>query len=328
MDIEAKRAVRRIVKIAAIVIGIAIILLWFVGGGIGLITKQAGSLRFTNVADFIASLSSTSTPFHFPWEVTGPQISLPTIEDTPGGSLAGPAENSASSDAPSSYGNPSPHAGEIAIRASAVKTQTASGQYLELRAAPGNGAGISISGWSLQSALTGKRAYIPEASPLFVMGRINTVGSATLAPGAVAIIVTGPSPVGVSLRENMCTGYLGTVQSFVPSLPPECPAPLIVIPRTSANESRLGASCFQYLSSLPPCTFPANPPNSLSVACRAEIQNALSYNGCVNQNKNASGFLRNSWRLYLAQGVPLWDVEHDIIRLLDGEGRIVNAFNY
>lgn len=328
MDIEAKRAVRRVVRTAAIIIGVSIILLWFVGGGIGLIKMQAGSLHFTSVGDFIASLSSTSTPFHFPWEITGPQITLPTIEDAPGNTLPVAPPDSPASGAPPNYGNPSPHAGKITIHGGAAKTQTASGQYLELRAAPGNGVGISISGWSLRSALTGKRAYIPEASPLFVMGRINTVGSAALAPGGVALIVTGPSPVGVSLRENMCTGYLGTVQSFVPPLPSECPAPLAAIPRTSANESRLGASCFQYLSSLPPCTFPANPPSSLSAACRAEIQNTLSYNGCVSQNKNGSGFLRNSWRLYLAQGAPLWDAEHDIIRLLDGEGRVVNAFNY
>ena len=160
------------------------------------------------------------------------------------------------------------------------------------------------------------------------MGRVNAVGEITLAPGGSAIVVTGASPVGVSFQENMCTGYLGTVQPFVPPLVASCPPPSAAIPRTAESEARLGASCFQYLATLPSCTFPQNPPASLSPSCRSEIQTKLSYNGCVNQYKNTSGFASGSWRVYMALGKPLWRVENDIIRLLDGEGRVVDVLKY
>jgi hypothetical protein len=206
--------------------------------------------------------------------------------------------------------------------------QTANAQYIEIALSPLAGAPISMSGWSLRSALTGVRAYIPEAAALFVMGRVNVVSPVSLSPGGVAIIATAPSPVGVSFAENICTGYLGTLQPFTPPLPQSCPSPQSEIPRTAANLKRLGSACMDYVASLPPCTFPAQPPSTLSSACRTEIQTVLSYNGCVNAHKNSSGFNLNAWRLYLARGGPLWGTPHDIVQLLDAEGRVVNVLNY
>ncbi len=209
----------------------------------------------------------------------------------------------------------------------AAIAQSPSAQYIEISAAPGI-SGIDIAGWTLQSALSGALATIPEAASPFISGRVNTVGSVVLSGRGLAYVVTGSSPIGTSFSENMCTGYLGTLQPFVPGLQSKCPSPLTEIPDTPANESRLGAACFSYMAQLPPCMFPSQPPQNLSSACISEMQTRLSYNGCLAAHQNDSGFSQNSWRLYLARGKSLWGVQHDVIRLLDGNGRVVSVLNY
>jgi len=313
--------VRSIIKYTIIVILVVIVLLWFLGGGAGKVINAARSFHFLSFSDLLTRSTSLST-FQLPWQPAMPTIDITPV-NLPGdeGASDYPSSNSSSEQA-------SPYAGEVGIVQGAAQTQTASGQYIELRAQGGFTSPISISGWSLESALSGVRAYVPQASTLFRQGRINPVVNVTLAPGGSAIVLTGISPVGVSFRENKCIGYLGTLQPFVPALDQACPSPLTSIPRSAENEAALGANCFDYLATLPSCTFPTSLPPSLSEACRSTIQNKLSYNGCVSQYSNTTGFAQNSWRLFLAQGAPLWDGEHDVIRLLDGQGRVVDVINY
>ena len=313
--------VRQIIKYTIIVILVVIVLLWFLGGGAGKVINAARSFHFLSFSDLLTSSTSLST-FQLPW-----QPAMPTIDINPVG-LPGdegvpsyPPSNSSSAQA-------SPYTGQVGILEGAARTQTTSGQYIELRAQGGLTSPLNISGWSLESALTGVRAYVPQASTLFRQGRINPVINVTLPSGGTAVVLTGISPVGVSFRENKCTGYLGTLQPFVPPLEQSCPSPLASIPRTAENEAALGANCFEYLATLPSCTFPTSLPASLSNACRSAIQNKLSYNGCVNQYSGSTAFAQNAWRLFLAQGAPLWDGEHDVIRLLDGQGRVVDVINY
>ena len=324
MEIKAEHTIKKILKYLLIAVVLALILLWFIGGGVGKIIEKARSFQFSSISDLGNATGISFTDFQLPWQIEMPRISVTPVE---GDNATGYTGGTYAVDGRPNVDEPSPYVGQVEIQKAAAMTQSPSGQYLELHSA-GNKTPLSISGWSLESAMSGVRAYIPEAASLFRMGSVNTVGQVKLAPGGRVIVVTGPSPVGVSFRENTCTGYLGTLQPFVPALPANCPAPLAAIPRTAANEARLGTSCFDYLSTLPSCTFPQNPPSSLSAACRAEIQSTLSYNGCVNQHKNAAGFSSDAWRVYLAWGKPLWNVQNDIIRLLDENGRIVTVLNY
>ncbi|HEY4517007.1 MAG TPA: hypothetical protein VJG64_03605 [Candidatus Paceibacterota bacterium] len=305
---------------------VIVILLWFLGGGVGKIIGNAGSFSFSfqNILSGSTSLASFKLPFQPP---TLPQIPTATGDQSPP-EYSPYQEYTPTAASEAGYGNPSSYAGQVALAQGTATTQTAIGQYIEIALSPGAPTPLTLSGWSLRSALSGVRAYIPEASTVFAMGRVNTVAPVRLSPGAVAIVATGPSPVGVSFAENMCTGYLGTLQPFVPPLPQSCPSPQLQIPRTASNEKRLGSACMDYIQALPPCTFPANPPSSISSACRGEIQTALSYGGCVNAHKNTNAFNLNSWRLYLARTTPLWGAQHDAIQLLDGEGNIVNVLTY
>jgi hypothetical protein len=316
---KAEHTVAKILKYLFFAMVAALILLWFLGGGVGKVINKANELHFTSIKDLLNPAKGFGT-FKLPWQIDAPTVSVQAVSanDVSGGSYT-------YSDNGNSTGSGSSHMGDVTIAQGAAKTQSTMGEYIELRS---RGNAVHISGWSLESAVSGARVYIPQAAFVFVMGRVNTVSDVILGSGDTATIATGPSPVGVSFQENRCTGYLGTLQPFVPALPSNCPAPLTAIPQTAENQSRLGASCFQYLQSLPPCTFPQNPPSGLSAACKAEIQNKLSYNGCVNQFKGVSGFSSGSWRLYLARGKALWGVQHDIIRLLDENGQVVDVLNY
>ncbi|RJQ33424.1 lamin tail domain-containing protein [Candidatus Parcubacteria bacterium] len=319
MNFKAEHTVSRILKFAFLGVILSLVLLWFIGGGVQKIIEKARTFQFGSLSGGIVP-SGSFADFRLPWQFEAPTLDIQGVS----GGVSGDGSYDTSGLPPGS-GIPSPYAGDVSIREAAARAQSATGQYIELQSRSGET--INISGWSVEG-LSGARAYIPEGTSLFVMGRVNTVGAIALVPGGSAIVSTGASPVGVSFQENKCTGYLGTLQPFVPALESACPSPTTAIPRTAENEMRLGASCFQYLSQLAPCTFPQNPPATLSPACRSEIQTKLSYNGCVNQNRNSSGFASGSWRVYLARGNPLWNVEHDIIRLLDGEGKVVNVLHY
>lgn len=311
--------VRTILRWTLIGVIALLIVFWLLGGGISRIIGNASPYTFS----FHDLLSGTSTfaSFHLPGMPDMSDIGINYSEDGTGGSYQIIPDNSVPN------GSVSPYSGEIVMVQGAAKTQTPGGQYIEISASPGM-APVDISGWTLQSPLTGALATIPEAASPFIQARVNTVESDTLSGGGVAYVITGASPIGVSFSENKCTGYLGTLQPFVPALPQRCPSPLADIPDTPGNEAAYGASCFTYLASLPPCTFPANPPAGLSNACVLAIQTAFSYNGCVAGHEQDPDFSSNSWRLYLAQGKALWRADHDVIRLLDGQNRVVDVLNY
>ena len=176
--------------------------------------------------------------------------------------------------------------------------------------------------------MSGKRIYIPLAASPFILGVINRVSDALLEPGASAIIVSGISPVGVSFKETVCTGYLNQMQSFTPGLSNSCPSRDRVLPYSAENLARYGADCFDYVQGLPQCDFPKSVPSSLSPSCRGLLSNAFSYNGCVNMFQGSADFALPGWRMYAGFTSELWGNTHDIIRLTDTQGRIVDTASY
>ena len=228
------------------------------------------------------------------------------------------------------FGNPSPHTGAVSIveDVSGVRASDPKEEYVQLSANFQGSASIDIYGWSLESALSGARVYIPSGASPFLMGTANSIGPISLDPGGLVIVSSASSPVGVSFRENICTGYLEQFQSFSPQLGNECPSPSSVLPLTDENLRRYGDSCFDIVSSLSSCQFPqALPPNVLP-SCRTYLTDALSYNGCVNRNRYAPSFQKNMWRVYLGAQSEIWRNSHDAIRLLDAQGKTVDVFVY
>lgn len=225
------------------------------------------------------------------------------------------------------FGEPSPHRGKVSLsQGNAAESGIA--EYLEMEAAYGNTAPISLAGWSVQSALTGIRVPIPRGSELFILGDLNAQGDILLNPGARAILSSRASPVGTSFRENRCTGYLATMQGLTPSLSRSCPPPSESLPLTPENLRTYGDACYDFVQTLPPCTFPLSVPGDITPACRIFLSNNLSYNGCVQQYRYRSNFTGNAWRIFLGTNRELWRNSHDIIRLLDENGKTVDAVSY
>ena len=230
-------------------------------------------------------------------------------------------------DAARTFGTPSPQRGKVHLGAGGAESE-AGKEYLELEADWGNSSPISISSWSLQSALTGVRAYIPRGANLFGLGYINEESDVYLNPGATAIVSSVFSPVGISFRENICVGYIGRLQTFVPRLSSNCPLPSESLPLTPDNLQTYGDACFDFVQTLPSCALPRETPPEVSSECRIFLSNTISYNGCVEQYRHRSDFLRAAWRIYLGADGELWRNTHDVIRLLDSEGRTVDVVSY
>jgi hypothetical protein len=228
------------------------------------------------------------------------------------------------------FGSPSPHVGKVTIMQdiSGVRAPDAQDEYLQIAANYANEASIDLSGWVLESALTGTRIAIPAAASPYVANTASAMRSVVLKPGDLALVTSSASPVGVSFRENMCSGYLQQFQSFSPPLADECPSPSQILPLTSENLQRYGDTCFDAINNLPQCRFPQSLPAEISGACRTFLTEFLSYNGCVNQNRHRSTFESNVWRLYLGSGVEIWRNSHDAVRLLDAQGKTVSVFVY
>ena len=284
--------------------------------------------------------SATGNSFHLPWQPTIGTI--PTASYSANETESSNLQNeyatiegqyeqlNAQTNEAKVFGNPSPDKGRVRITEAYGATESNDlREYIVLTANTGNTAPIELKGWSLESAYTCIRAYIPLATSAFLMGVINDQENVLLNPGGSAIVSSGASPVGTSFRENICSGYLGQLQNFSPPLSNSCPPSSNALPFTPDNLKIYGEQCFDFLASVPTCTAPLkNIPANVNPNCRALAANILSYNGCVATYLYRPTFNIDAWRLYLGSNMELWRNTHDIIRLLDGEGRTVDVVTY
>jgi hypothetical protein len=119
------------------------------------------------------------------------------------------------------------------------------------------------------------------------------------------------------------------LQAFTPALDTECPAASDELSLSAQNISQYGDACLDYARTLPTCHFPGKDPRpNVTDACANFLLNRLSYNGCTYAHRAESGFYKSTWRLYLASGVNLWRDTHDVVRLLDDQGRTVDVLTY
>lgn len=313
-----------------------LLLFWLATGGIGKVVDTAGGIgNFFRSGDIFSGEG-----FRLPWQPTdlvlGPDITevLPSMGETPssGESLAEAEEEYEGLlkkiEEAKTFGDPSPYRGKVVLSQGSATESTPDTEYLMLEASWDNTAPISLGGWSLQSALTGLRGYIQRAAHPFLMGAVNSQSDIYLDPGASATVSSGVSPVGTSFRENLCTGYLAGLQAFEPPLERSCPSPSDSLSLTPENLRTYGEACYDFVQTVPSCTFPREVPSNISPECHLFLANNLSYNGCVQNHRHRSDFARDSWRLYLNAYGELWRNSHDIIRLLDAEGRTVDYISY
>lgn len=308
---------------------VAFAVLWIMGGGLSRAVAYARTIG--NPLDLLMG-NASGQEFRLPGQPDlgiGPDIGLEAgssyenaIYDTDYG---GVSDETAAD--PQTYGDTSPHANQVHLAYGSLGTSPSRDEYLYLEADSANAGPVSLERWSLQSMHSKTRVALPPAAAHFTQGIVNPVRPISLEPGDSVIVVTGPSPVGVSFRENECSGYLAQHQEFTPAIQTRCPYAADIIGDTPQSRSALGEECFSLMQSLLPCEIPATIPTDVSPACRSSLAERLSYNACVQLQQNEFGFYVNRWRVFLNAAQPLWQ-ERDIIRLLDAEGRVVDVLSY
>ena len=302
--------IRQILGWLLATIVIVAIIVWIVGGGL---TRAIAYAR--GLSDFHSYLNINATSsgqeFRLPGQPDFSSYAANTLQTDTGyhGDTGSYSDNTSYAyaqspnsfgpqDDPRTFGNPSPYAGRIAFTGHSEGAPSVDSEYLALTTSPAATSPIPMGGWTLQSALTGARVLLPQATSQFVQGVLNHTDAVSLTPGSTIIIVSGNSPVGVSFRENRCSGYLAQFQTFTPPLSNDCPSAT-----ENAQVQSSDPACVHYLTSIPSCHFPGgagaqNP--SIPNNCRTLAANILSYNGCVSAYHSSSDFLSPSWRLYLS----------------------------
>ncbi len=299
-----------------------IFLLWIATGG------PSHPLAFS-----VPTLSGT------PGTGSGSFISLPRAPFSIGGSgvsLPGSSNGASTAQEPAApapgvpFGTPSPYRGLVSLShyVSGAGSDPAQ-EEITLSVNSSASTPVDLSGWTLESQVTGNASVIPQGAETPTSGIVNAVADIVLEPGESADIISGRSPIGGSFRENKCIGYFGQFQKFSPMLPLNCPS------ASSELSSQYGdsyyirdTSCIDYVSNLSRCEAVLSPPTTLSGACQSFLVKALNYNGCVQAHQNDSDFLGSTWRIYLGRTTPLFRSTREVVELLDKQGRTVDAFSY
>ena len=228
------------------------------------------------------------------------------------------------------FGSPSPYRGLVYISESysgATESNPAT-EHITLVASGDNTAPVTISGWTLQSVYSKGRYTIPNGTRNFVMGGIPLTAPISLEPDEQALVVSGYSPVGTSFKENTCTGYLGQFQTFAPELTERCPSPENEVLSEPTTARITDPACVAYARTLPLCRFIFGEPPPVSDTCASFLRNSLTYNGCLARHNWRPSFDGDTWRLFLGASGELWSNDHEVVRLLDKEGRTVDVWTY
>lgn len=229
----------------------------------------------------------------------------------------------------STFGAPSPYRGIVGMSryVSGAGSANSKNEYLEISVTQ-NSVPINLSEWIFASDASGKMARVPQGTEVPRSGVVNAVEDIILAPGDRAIINSGQSPIGASFKENKCMGYFSNFQTFHPSLPQNCPIPSDELEQFYGPGYIRDASCIEYVKRVPRCQVTLSPPVGLSNSCQNFLVEYLHYNGCVNAHKNDRDFLSKTWRIYLGRTEPLWRTKYELVKLLDVNGKTVDAFSY
>lgn len=220
----------------------------------------------------------------------------------------------------------SPFADTVAISSAlGGKESDPNKEYMEIQASPWNKNTIVVTGWSLKNS-SGKTIKIAGASNIPKQGAVNQETLIALEPGDRLAVITGRSPLGVSFRENVCSGYLEQFQDFYPSIPIACPNPSVDL----AEKNLSGESaCVSFIAGVRTCEKPSTGfPGNISNACVLYAENDLNYNGCISLHKNDRFFFKDRWRFYAGENSEIWGNKGGIVRLYDTDNKLVDSFVY
>ncbi|MCR4274657.1 MAG: hypothetical protein NUW02_01225 [Candidatus Campbellbacteria bacterium] len=231
--------------------------------------------------------------------------------------------------------NQSVYHGMITLSAGNTYTQNSRDEYLIIEASGANTAPIVISGWKLESLVSGTRVAIPKGVAVLEGNQPwKKEQNVFLAPGERAII-NSRYAVGINtgFLENKCTGYLNRSYNFNPSMWQSCPllededlVSFGITPDAFDDEEEYDA-CMDGIENTGSCdrgTYASTTPSF----CRAFIRTYSTYDGCLELHKTDSDFLGNTWRLFLGSSKTLWRERREAIALIDDTGKVVDILEY
>lgn len=234
-----------------------------------------------------------------------------------------------SSVAASRFGDPSPYKDLIMLSSGSASGESSADQeYLSITVSSRADEPINITGWRIESNARGASLILPEGVNLPRSSFVNDTEPIYLGAGDRAVVFMGESPVGMSFRENMCTGYLDQFQDFELPLTYSCPSPLDEFDRFYYGSSRTLDACRAYLRGTATCQIPRDTPRTIGDECQDFIDAHLNYNGCVDMHVGDRAFFTNYWRIYLERESEFFTKDHDTIRLLDAQGKTVDLVSY
>lgn len=221
-----------------------------------------------------------------------------------------------------------------------------------------SGKSVNITGWSIRNAkdertyeLSGSLRHfaadsvrIPGASLYIAPSGLSPASDVVLARGENAIITSGSmgqqSPYKItSFKENICSGYLDASDNytFTPPLTRNCPRPI-----NESGARNLDTKCQDFIGSIQSCRTPdfKNKDKNgedcstcvdgiqLSSSCTNFIKEHYSYQGCIAYHTSDQNFSGRTWRVFLGHGWELWANDHDVIKLFDNLGNLVDHKSY
>lgn len=200
-------------------------------------------------------------------------------------------------------------------------------EYITLSSSLGSGEQVAISGWKLQSLVTGSYVIIGGAANNPIVGRKDE-SPIFISRNSRVIISQGNSPINTSFRVNKCSGYLEQKHNFYPAISNfNCPAPI----ESAPSYSRIfDNECLDYIESLPICEEPRERdiPETISLACENYVKTNINYESCVINHRNDPDFYTSEWRVYIPTRGIFWLEKRDRIQLIDNSGRVVDTIDY
>ena len=258
----------------------------------------------------------------------GTTISLPGSSH--GSSLTGTQGSLPNLPSGSTFGEVSPYRGIVSMNhyVSGAGSIDPKNEYIELAVAQNATVPVDISGWTIKSDATGSAMIIPKGTEVPSSGTINAAQDIILTAGVRALLISGQSPIGASFRENKCIGYFSTFQKFSPTLPQNCPTPSSEMPSFYGTGYIRDAVCIEYVNKLSRCQVALTPPAGTTSACQSFVVKYLNYNGCVSAHQSDADFAGDTWHIYLGRSNTMWRTQHEVVKLLDKDGKTVDAFSY
>ena len=184
---------------------------------------------------------------------------------------------------------------------------------------------VNIDDWEIEG--NDGKISIPEAVNYYEIPSLNKSGPIILEPGHYIIIYVGEeSPISKNFRLNKCTGYLNDRGEFEWQLPNECPLP------EKGDYKHLSGECQNYIRSLNRCELPdPNVTNSFigeeGNECRAFVNSFFNVKNCYEYYEDQGNLLKNEWRVWINYQ-NVFDKNHDWLKLLNKEGKIIDEYTY